>query len=256
MRFIRLYQVLLFVVLLFAWDLCVRHGIISSFFFGEPLAVAGRIYDWFVGGDIYRHLWVTLLETVLSFVIGAGIAIALGVLLALVPFLGALLDPYITAANSMPRVILAPIFVIWFGLGIWSKVALGVSIVFFLVFFNVINGIRNVNPVVLANAIMLGGSKYQIMKTLYLPSAASWVFSGLHVSVGMAFVGSVVGEYLGSVEGVGYLILQAEGVFDINTVFAGIFVLTVCALLLDKLVSIIEARLLSWSPAATTKALR
>ena len=150
----------------------------------------------------------------------------------------------------MPRVILAPIFAVWFGLGIWSKVALGVTLVFFIVFFNVYQGVKEVSPVVLANARMLGASRRQLLRTIYLPSAMCWVFSSLHISVGMAFVGAVVGEYLGSANGVGYLILQAEGTFDINTVFAGILVLTVFALLLDFLVTRIEARLLVWRPGA------
>jgi NitT/TauT family transport system permease protein len=150
--------------------------------------------------------------------------------------------------NAMPRVILAPIFAVWFGLGVLSKVALGVTLVFFIVFFNVYQGVKEVSPVVLANARMLGASRGQLLRHIYLPSATSWVFSSLHTSVGMAFVGAVVGEYLGSAKGVGYLILQAEGVFDINTVFAGILVLTAFALLLDYAVTKIEARLLVWRP--------
>jgi NitT/TauT family transport system permease protein len=128
--------------------------------------------------------------------------------------------------------------------------------VFFIVFFNVYQGVKEVSPVVLANARMLGASRRQLLRYIYLPSATSWVFSSLHTSVGMAFVGAVVGEYLGSAKGVGYLILQAEGVFDINTVIAGIFVLTLFALLLDFIVTKIETRLLVWRPrTAETEAL-
>ena len=148
----------------------------------------------------------------------------------------------------MPRVILAPIFAVWFGLGIWSKVLLGVTLVFFIVFFSVYHGVREVSPVVLNNARMLGASTRQLLRHVYLPSATSWVFASLHSSVGMAFVGAVVGEYLGSARGVGYLILQAEGVFDINTVFAGVIVLTLAALLLDRLVTFAERRFLKWRP--------
>src|SRR5208283_1711617 len=132
--------------------------------------------------------------------------------------------------------VLAPIFTLWFGLGIGSKVALGVTLVFFIVFFNVYQGVREVSPVVLANAKMLGASPRQLLRSVFLPSAMSWVFSSLHTAVGLAFVGAVVGEYLGSARGVGYLILQAEGVFDINSVIAGILLLTVFALVLDWLV--------------------
>ena len=147
--------------------------------------------------------------------------------------------------------LLAFIFVLWFGLGIWSKVVLGVTLVFFIVFYSVYHGVREVSPVVLANARMLGASRRQLLRHVYLPSAMAWVFSSLHAAVGMAFVGAVVGEYLGSAKGVGYLILQAEGVFDVNTVFAGVLVLTGCALLLDGLVTLAERRLLNWRLAAT-----
>lgn len=160
-----------------------------------------------------------------------------------------LLDPYIKALNAMPRVILGPIFVVWFGLGIWSKVMLGVTLVFCIVFFNVFQGVREVSPNILASARMLGANSRQLLRTVYLPSATSWVFSSLHTSVGMAFVGAVIGEYLGSARGVGYLILQAEAVFDVSAVFAGIIVLTIFALLLDWCVTLIEKRLLVWKPS-------
>jgi NitT/TauT family transport system permease protein len=137
---------------------------------------------------------------------------------------------------------------VWFGLGIWSKVALGVTLVFFIVFFNVYQGVKEVSPVVLNNTVMLGANRSQLLRYVYLPSATSWVFSSLHTAVGMAFVGAVVGEYLGSARGVGYLIQQAEGAFDINTVFAGILVLTAFALVLDFAVGRMEKRLLVWRP--------
>src|SRR5690606_26464595 len=215
---------------------------------GEPLKVLGRIWDWFAGGEIYRHLWVTLLETMLAFFVGTVLGLAAGLWLGLSPFASALFDPYIKALNSMPRVILAPIFAVWFGLGIASKVALGVTLVFFIVFFNVYQGVREVSPVVLANARMLGASRRQLLRYVFLPSAMSWVFASLHNSVGLAFVGAVVGEYLGSARGVGYLILQAEGTFDINTVFAGVVVLTIFALVLDAVVGVAEKRLMKWQP--------
>ena len=220
----------------------------AAFFFGEPLKVFARIWDWFIGGAIYEHLWVTLVETALAFAIGTVLGLAMGLWLALNPIASALFDPYIKALNSMPRVILAPIFGVWFGLDIASKVALGVTLVFFIVFFNVYQGVREVSPTVLANARILGASSRQLLRHVYVPSAMSWVFASLHNSVGLAFVGAVVGEYLGSSRGVGYLILQAEGTFDINTVFAGILVLTAFALVLDLLVTVIEKRLMVWQP--------
>ena len=258
---LRGWQIGLLVAIFGVWHLATTPGLLpalvfdndqqAAFFFGEPLKIFGRVWAWFVTrGDIYQHLWVTLLETVLAFGIGTGLGLGGGLWLALSPLAAAIADPYIKAANSMPRVILAPIFAVWFGLGIASKVALGVTLVFFVVFFNVYQGVKEVSPVVLANARMLGASKRQLLRSVYLPSATSWVFSSLHTSVGLAFVGAVVGEYLGSARGVGYLILQAEGAFDINTVMAGILVLTAFALLLDTAVSLIEKRLMVWQPRA------
>ncbi|MCI4431390.1 MAG: ABC transporter permease [Burkholderiales bacterium] len=223
----------------------------AAFFFGEPVKIFGRVWSWFiVNADIYPHLWVTLLETALAFALGTALGLGIGLWLALSPLAAAIADPYIKALNSMPRVILAPIFSVWFGLGLASKVALGVTLVFFIVFFNVYQGVKEVSPVVLANARMLGASQRQLLRHVYLPSATAWVFSSLHTSVGLAFVGAVVGEYLGSSRGVGYLILQAEGAFDINTVMAGILVLTAFALLLDASVSRVERHLMKWQPRA------
>jgi NitT/TauT family transport system permease protein len=258
-RNLRVWQVGLLVAVFAFWHAMTTPGVIppfffdndrqAAFFFGEPLKIFGRIWNWFfVARDIYVHLWITLLETMLAFVIGTFFGLVMGLWLALSPIAAAILDPYIKALNSMPRVILAPIFAVWFGLGVASKVALGVTLVFFIVFFNVYQGVKEVSPVVLANARMLGASQRQLLRHVYLPSATSWVFSSLHTSVGLAFVGAVVGEYLGSSAGVGYLILQAEGSFDINTVMAGILVLTAFALVLDALVGIAERRLMKWQP--------
>src|ERR671927_246795 len=201
------WQVLILIGFLFFWHAATSPTLLpplyfddphkAAFFFGEPLKVFERIWDWFASGTIYAHLWVTLLETLLAFVIGTGLGLAVGLWLALSPTASALLDPYIKAVNSMPRVILAPIFGVWFGLGIASKVALGVTLVFFIVFFNVYQGVREVSPTVLANARVLGATEMQLLRHVYIPSAMSWMFSSLHTSVGMAFVGAVVGEYLG-----------------------------------------------------------
>ncbi len=256
---LRAWQLGLLVALIAFWYAMTTPGLLpnfmfendrqAAFFFGEPLRVAERIWAWFVtDADIYKHLGVTLTETVLAFAIGALGGLGGGLWLALSPMASAILEPYIKAMNSMPRIILAPIFAVWFGLGIASKVALGVTLVFFIVFFNVYQGVKEVSPVILANARMLGASQKQLLRHVYLPSATSWVFSSLHTSVGLAFVGAVVGEYLGSSQGVGYLILQAEGSFDINTVMAGIVVLTGFALVLDAVVGKIEKRLMKWQP--------
>ena len=258
---LRFWQLGLLVLVFVFWHVMTAPGLIppmmfdndrqAAFFFGEPLEIFQRIWAWFVvDANIYKHLGITLIETLLAFAIGASTGLLGGLWLALSPMASAILEPYIKALNAMPRIILAPIFAVWFGLGIGSKVALGVTLVFVIVFFNVYQGVKEVSPVVLANARMLGANQNQLLRHVYLPSATSWVFSSLHTSVGLAFVGAVVGEYLGSSQGVGYLILQAEGTFDINTVMAGILVLTAFALVIDALVGVIEKRLMKWQPKA------
>ena len=254
-------QLAVFAALILLWHVFTKPGLIpnfyfeqdnrAAFFFGEPAKVFWVIVDWFTSFEIFEHLWVTLLETLLGFLIGAVSGLLIGLWLALSNTASAVMEPYIKGFNSMPRVVLAPIFAVWFGLGIWSKVALGVTLVFFVVFFNVYQGVREVSPNLIASARMLGASRRQLLRSIYLPSAMSWVFASLHNAVGLAFVGAVVGEYLGSSRGVGYLILQAEGTFDINTVFAGILVLTAFALILDAAVGLIERRLMVWQPKAS-----
>jgi NitT/TauT family transport system permease protein len=220
------------------------------FFFSTPGEVFARVWKMASGPDMWRHLWITTQETALAFLIGAAAGVLGGFALAMAPRVAAVLDPYIKAANALPRVVLAPIFMLWFGLGIWSKVALGVTLVFFIVFFNVYQGVKETSPVVIANARMLGMNKGQLFRHVYWPSAMSWMFSSLHSSVGFAMVGAVVGEYLGSSAGLGYLIHEAEGVFDVTGVFAGMFVLAVFVLCVDHLVTLVERRLLAWSPQA------
>jgi NitT/TauT family transport system permease protein len=242
-----LYRIVVLVVLIGVWEFASERSVITRFFVGSPLEVALTIVDWCWSGLIWPHLAVTLIETLLAFAIGTALALVIGLWLALDPFWSGVFDPFIKSVNTMPRLILAPIFSVWFGLGIWSKVALGVTIVFFIVFFNVYQGVKEVSPILLANVRMLGANRAQLIHRVYIPSAMSWVFSSLHLSVGMAFVGAVIGEYLGSAAGVGYLILQAESTFDINAVIAGIVILTACALVLDAMVTLVENRLVGRS---------
>jgi NitT/TauT family transport system permease protein len=223
-------------------------AVLPPFFFSTPGDVAVRVAKLFAGGTIWRHLWVTLSESMLAFAIGATAGVLIGFWFARKPTIAAVFDPYVKMVNALPRVVLAPIFTLWFGLGIWSKVALGVTLVFFIVFFNVYQGVKEVNPTVLANARMLGMNDRALMRHVYWPSALSWMFSSLHTSVGFAVVGAVVGEYLGSAAGLGYLIQQAEGIFDVAGVFAGMFILAGFVVAIDGAVTMVERRLLAWRP--------
>jgi NitT/TauT family transport system permease protein len=246
-------QVLVGLVALGLWQLLTSVPIfgvvvLPPFFFSNPIDVGARIYKLFAGGTVWKHLWVTLTESILAFGIGSLMGVSIGFWFARQPVVAAVFDPYVKMINALPRVVLAPIFTLWFGLGIWSKVALGITLVFFIVFFNVYQGVREVSQTVLANARMLGMNGHQLMRHVYWPSALSWMFSSLHTSVGFAVVGAVVGEYLGSAAGLGYLIQYAEGNFDVAGVFAGMFVLAVFVIVIDSLVSVVERRLLVWRP--------
>lgn len=222
--------------------------LLPPFFFSNPVDVFEQIIKWFASGVIWKHLWITLVESLLAFVIGSAGGVLVGFWFARQPLVAAVFDPYVKMVNALPRVVLAPIFALWLGLGIWSKVALGVTLVFFIVFFNVYQGVKEVSRTVLDNGRMLGMSERQLMQHVYWPSALSWMFSSLHTSVGFAVVGAVVGEYLGSAAGLGYLIQQAEGVFDVAGVFAGMFVLSAFVILIDFGVTLVERKLLVWRP--------
>ncbi|UZE47963.1 ABC transporter permease [Rhodopseudomonas sp. P2A-2r] len=248
-------QLLVAVVFFGLWQLLTSvpvfgRVLLPPFFFSNPVDVFNQIVAWFASGVIWKHLGITLLESMLAFVIGSTLGVLVGFWFARQPRVAAIFDPYVKMANALPRVVLAPIFALWLGLGIWSKVALGVTLVFFIVFFNVYQGVKEVSATVLNNGRMLGMSERQLMRHVFWPSALSWMFSSLHTSVGFAVVGAVVGEYLGSAAGLGYLIQQAEGVFDVAGVFAGMFVLSAFVILIDLGVTVVEKRLLVWKPDA------
>lgn len=248
----RSYQVALLFGSLLTWELMVRSRIADEFFFSMPSAILLRVATWIWEGEIYRHLSITFSEILLAFAIGTVLGTSMGLWLALNSTARQILEPYIKAFNAIPRVVLAPIFTLWFGLGLLSKVALGVSLVFFLAFFNTYQGVREVNLGILANARMLGASQRQLLRHLYLPSAGGWILSSLRTSIGFAVVGAVVGEYMGAAAGLGYLIAQAEGVFDTTGVFAGMAILVLFVLILDSVVNAAGKQILAWRTTSAT----
>jgi len=245
---VRILQLAVFVLLVGVWQGLAAFNLIDPFFFSRPSAIAVKIWEWLAGGYIWPHLAVTLLEALLAFAIGALLGVAAGLAFARIELLAAVFDPYIRILNALPRVILAPIFILWFGLGVASKVALGVTLVFFIVFFNTFQGIREVDPVVRNNARMLQASDRQMLRYVYLPSAMAWIFSSLHTSIGFALVGAVVGEYIGASRGIGYVVAQAQGVFDTTGVFAGLILTSAVVLCIDLAINRLERHLLRWRP--------
>jgi len=228
------------------WQIGASAKLLDPFFFSRPSDIARRIAAWIASGALWPHLAVTIEESLLGLLIGAAVGIGLGFALARTPFAARVLDPYIKMLNAIPRVVLAPLFLLWFGLGIWSKVALAVTLVFFVMFFNTYQGVRDASRVIIDNVRMLGASERQLVRHVLVPSALTWIFSSLQTSLGFAMVGAVVGEYLGATRGLGYLISQAEGTFDTTGVFAGMVVLAVVVVIASAAVTRLERYLLRW----------
>ena len=246
-----------FAVLILAlgfWELGARQKWIDPFFYAQPSAIWDQIVDWAQNGTSQGSLWrqvqVTLEETVLGFLIGAVAGVFCGIVLGRNKLLSDVFSLYIQIANSIPRVVLGSIFVIALGLDMASKVALAVVMVFFVVFNNAFQGVREADKYLIANAQILGASPRQLTTAVVIPSAMSWILASLHVSFGFALVGAVVGEFLGAKEGIGLLIATAQGAFNAAGVFAAMIVLAVVALAADFLLTRVEKRMLKWRPAA------
>ena len=249
---------LFLVVLIGGWELAARLGWIDSFFFGQPSRIAAQIWTWVTKGTAQGPLWqqiaATMEETVFGFLIGVVLGIVFGIALGRNRLLADVLGPYIKGANAIPRVVLGSIFIIWLGLGMQSKVALAVVLVFFVVFFNAFQGVREADRNLIANARILGASPRQLSMEVILPSALTWIIASLHTSFGFALVGAVVGEYLGATQGLGLMIQTAQGTFNANGVFAAMFILAAVALIAEGLITALENRLIRWRPAPVAEA--
>ena len=249
---------LFLVVLIGGWELAARLGWIDSFFFGQPSRIAAQIWTWVTKGTAQGPLWqqiaATMEETVFGFLIGVVLGIVFGIALGRNRLLADVLGPYIKGANAIPRVVLGSIFIIWLGLGMQSKVALAVVLVFFVVFFNAFQGVREADRNLIANARILGASPRQLSMEVILPSALTWIIASLHTSFGFALVGAVVGEYLGATQGLGLMIQTAQGTFNANGVFAAMFILAAVALIAEGLITALENRLIRWRPSPVAEA--
>jgi len=245
-------RILVFVVFFGGWELGARTHIIDPFFWGQPSGIVAQIITWVTQGTAQGPLWeqiaVTLEEAVIGFVIGVVLGVIFGVLLGRNQFLADVLSPYIKAGNAIPRIVLGSVFAIGLGLGLQSKVALVVVMVFFVVFFNAFQGVREVDRNLLANARILGASSRQLSTEVIIPSALTWIIASLHISFSFALVAAVVGEFMGSTQGLGLMIQTAQANFNNNGVFATMAILAAVALITEGLVTALENRLLKWRP--------
>jgi NitT/TauT family transport system permease protein len=244
-------------VFLGAWELTTRLGWIDVFFWSQPSAVAAKLWYWITQGTELGPLWeqalVTMEETVGGFVVGSILGVIFGVALGRSRLLSDVLGPYIKAANAIPRVVVGALFAISLGLDIKSKIATAAVLVFFVVFFNAFQGVREVDRNLIANARILGAGDRQLTTEILIPSALSWIVASLHTSFGLALVGAVVGELFGATQGVGELIYNAKNQFDAAGVFAGMGLLAAMALVAEALITALEDRLIKWRPPVATE---
>jgi NitT/TauT family transport system permease protein len=250
---VRFWRTAILVVFLGGWEWLSRSHVIDEFFYSRPTDIVARLVTWTVEGTsegpLWLHLWVTMEEALLGFFSGAIAGIVAGIALGRDRMLSDIFSVYIKVINSIPRVVLAPIFIMLFGLGLSSKVALAFVMVFFVVFSNAFQGVREADRNLLANARILGARGWQLTRTVVVPSAMSWIFASLHVSFGFAIVGAIVGEFVGSRHGIGLLINIAKGSFDAAGMYAAIVLIMVVALAAESLMTAIEGRLARWRPA-------
>lgn len=235
------------------WELAVKYKLMDVFFFSSPSAIVMRLVEWVVDGTsegpLWFHLWVTMEESLLGFFSGSIAGIVAGIALGRNRMLADVFSIYIKVINSVPRVVLAPIFIMIFGLGLTSKVALSFVMVFFVVFSNAFQGVVEADRNLLANAQILGAKGWQLTRSVVIPSAMSWIFASLHVSFGFAIVGAIVGEFVGARYGIGLLINVAKGSFDAAGMYAAIVIIMVVALAAEYVMTLVENRLAKWRPA-------
>lgn len=245
-------QVAIVVVLLGSWELLVRGKVLDALLYGQPSLIVNQLYVWVTqgtdNGSLGQQITVTIEEALIGFFIGTALGIVFGVAMGRVQFLSEVIGPFLKVVNAVPRIVLGSSFVVMFGLGLMSKVMLVIVLVFFGVFFNAFQGTREVDKNFIANAEILGASKWQVTRQVVIPSAFSWIIASLHVAFGFALIGAIVGEFLGSQEGLGNLIRQAQGNLNQNGIWAAMLIMAGVALIAEWLITKLENRLLRWRP--------
>jgi NitT/TauT family transport system permease protein len=240
-----LVRVALLVVFLGAWQIT-SGWLFSAFFISSPSAVATIFWKWLVSGRLFYHAGITVVEAFSGFVLGGVAGMAVGIGLGRSRTLADILDPFIMIFYSLPKIALAPLFVLWFGIGIDMEIILTATVVFFLVFLNTFTGVRNVSRELIAILRLMGASDRQVLTKVILPSAVAWVFAGLRLSVPYALIGAIVGELIAASQGLGYLLSDASGQFNTAGVFAALLAIVLLAMTLNFIVRILEKLAMPW----------
>jgi NitT/TauT family transport system permease protein len=233
-------------IMLGLWEALARLGVINPFYLPPPSKVAATLFTLFEDGEIWTHIEATFYAALLGLALGVIVGAVLGAAAALLPYVGEILDPVMTVLNAVPRIILAPLFVIWFGIGIASKVAVTFVLIAVLFFFTVYSGIKEVDQRLVDRVRTLGGGRAVLLREVYLPAVTAWALSQLKVAVGFAFTGAVVGEFVASSRGLGYLLSFAQSTFNASLTLALLVLIMVFVFVLFALAGRLEKRLLRW----------
>jgi NitT/TauT family transport system permease protein len=240
-------RLLLLAATLVAWQLT-SGRLLDRTFVSDPVDVWHQLTSWASDGILWSNTWITLKEVVLGFAFGSVAGAIAGFLIASARLLGRVLDPFIMGLYSIPKVALAPLFIVWFGIGMEMKVVLAAATVFFLVFINTAHGVREIDPALLDAVRLMGGRRRDLLLKVLLPGSMSGLITGLRVSVPYALIGAVIGELVASNQGLGYLIDDSASQFDIAGVFAALIVLSVIAAILNQGVTLLARRSNRWKP--------
>jgi NitT/TauT family transport system permease protein len=233
-------------LLLALWEAAGRAGMLNPLFLPSPSQIGAALVDLFSDGRIWPHLEATFAAALGGLALGIAVGVVLGVTAALVPLIAELLEPVMTLLNAVPRVILAPLFVIWLGIGLASKIALSFILVAVLIFFTVFTGISQVDRRMVERVVTLGGDRWALIRHVYLPSVTAWILSNLKIAVGFAFTGALVGEFVAATHGLGYLLSFAQSTYNAALMFALIFLILVVVLLIFGIAGRLEKFLLRW----------
>jgi NitT/TauT family transport system permease protein len=239
-------------VFLLAWQAIVATRLVDAFWISSPLLVFDELRRQLVSGDLINDVAITISEALIAFAVSSVLGILAGLLLARSPFWDEVLAPLVLALNSLPRVALAPLIILWFGIGITAKVVTAFTLVFFILLVNTLSGAKNVDNDILTIAKLMGASERDILWKVTLPSALPWIFAGLNLGLTYSLLGVIVAEILASNQGLGYVIASSAATFNTAGVFSGLIMLAVVAWLFSVLMRNVEARLLRWKPSLSS----
>ena len=240
------------------WQWFTAAGWVDKFFFGQPSGIWNSLVHLFTQGTAFGTIWenlgITVEEAFFGFLLGTLFGVVIGILFGSNKYLASVFGPYIKIVNSIPRIVLGSIFVVAFGYGVFPKVLLASVMVFFVVFFNAFQGVREVDQNLIANVRVLGASPLQVARHVTIPSAMTWIIASLHTAFGFAIIGALVAEVQGATHGIGLIITTAQGNLDPDTVFACMAIMAVVALGAEYLITLLERSLLKWRPPSRSEA--